>query len=253
MNRLLFIGMVIALSLLSFRLQAGTIDPGTPDHKYVTYGSKFHNVVKICCIDEDEQKYMGSAVVINPRWIVTAAHVVHSKKYSFIIVEDKKYEIKKIICHSDYNNSVFGQHDIALGYTTEPINLKFFPELYCDNDEEGKICSIAGLGYTGTFNTGSNLSDNKKRAGSNFIDKIEKGTLICSPSKSHKDKITELEFLIANGDSGGGLFIDGKLAGINSAVLSKDGSPNSSYSDESSHTRISNFHKWILEHTSKSE
>lgn len=252
MKRLLFIGMVIA-SLLPSYLKAGTIDPNTPDHKYVTYGSKFHNVVKICCVDENGQKSLGSAVVIGPHWIVTAAHVVHSTKYCSIIVKDKKYDIEKIICHSDYNDSVFGQHDIALGYTAESINLNFFPELYCNNDEEGKLCSIAGLGYTGTFNTGSNLSDDKRRAGSNFIDKIEKGTLICSASKSHKDKITELEFLIANGDSGGGLFIEGKLAGINSAIISKDGSPNSSYGDESCHTRISDFHKWILHHISESE
>ena len=104
---------------------------------------------------------------------------------------------------------------------------------------------MAGLGFTGTFNTGIERADGKKRAGSNFIDRIERKILICSPSKRN-EKITELEYLIGSGDSGGGLFISNKLAGINSCVISSDKKTDSSYGDRSGHTRISVFKDWII-------
>ena len=65
-----------------------------------------------------------------------------------------------------------------------------------------------------------------------------------APSKNN-ERMTELEFLIGSGDSGGGLFLDGKLAGINSCVLAIDKKPNSTYSDESGHTRVSKYIDWI--------
>jgi hypothetical protein len=66
---------------------------------------------------------------------------------------------------------------------------------------------------------------------------------MCDASRS--DKESRLEFLISHGDSGGGLFINKKLAGINSLVFSSDGKPDSSWRDESGHTRISLFIDWI--------
>jgi len=95
--------------------------------------------------------------------------------------------------------------------------------------------------------TGANNHDSKKRAGSNFIDRIEKDLLICSPSKRNDKNFTSLEFLIASGDSGGGLFIDTKLAGIHFCVMVTGKNPQSKYGEESGHTRISNFIEWINE------
>jgi hypothetical protein len=43
------------------------------------------------------------------------------------------------------------------------------------------------------------------------------------------------------------LFIENKLAGINSFVAADDGKPNSNYGDESGHTRMSLYYNWILE------
>ena len=54
-----------------------------------------------------------------------------------------------------------------------------------------------------------------------------------------------MEFIICPGDSGGGLFIDKKIAGINSCVIATDGKPNSTYTDEGGHTRISQHLDWI--------
>ena len=225
-------------------LFAGTRDPNTSDSKYLDYGSKFHCVLKIEGQDHKDQKYFASCVAINKNCILTAAHVVQDCKACYVVLNDKKYCIEKVICPSDYEENKFGYHDIAIGYleADTDLGLDFYPELYSKTDETGKVCAISGFGLTGTFRTGTNQSDDKRRAGSNKINHIDRQLLICSPSVNNR---TELEFLIGSGDSGGGLFIDNKLAGINSCVISNDGKPNSSYNDESGHTRISQHLQWI--------
>jgi secreted trypsin-like serine protease len=228
---------------------AGTIDPEIPDQKYIEYGSKFDSVVKICCFD-GKGLSCGSAVVIDAEWIITAAHVVEGSQNCTIIMNKKKYNIDKIIIHKNYKTHTFGYDDIALGHIEEKIDLKYYPKIYQNSDEVGKICSISGWGFTGNFITGTKIHDDNRRAGSNFIDRIEKNVLICSPSK-RKDKFTELEFLICSGDSGGGLFIDNKLAGINSSVIGYDGKSDSTYGDESCHTRLSLYYNWIKEEMEK--
>ena len=220
----------------------GTIDPNTPDSKYVEYGAKFNFVLKICGKDIHQKMFCASAVAIKPKWIITAAHVVENSDTCFVTVKDKKICVNKVIYHDKYNDNSFGQYDIALGETEEDLNLDFYPDFYTDNNEVGKVCSISGFGLTGSFNTGITFSDNKRRAGSNVIDSIHRHLLICTPSRSNR---TELEFIIGSGDSGGGLFIGNKLAGINSCVIASDRKPDSTYTDEAGHTRVSLYVDWI--------
>ena len=222
---------------------SGTIDPNTPDTKYIEYGNKFTYVGKLCGIGSDNKYYCASAVAINDRFILTAAHVVKNAKSCTININDKTINVVNIECQIEFEEDNFGYNDIAIGYCEEEIGLDFYPDLYEDNNEEGKLCSMSGYGLTGTFTTGSIKSDNHRRAGSNIIDNIQNDLLICSPSGPGKK--TSLEFIIASGDSGGGLFIDNKLAGINSCVMATDKKPNSSYGDEGGHTRISKFIPWI--------
>lgn len=235
------VAIFLGISSISF---GGTIDPSIPDDKYVEYAKDFKYIYKICGTDNDGKLFCASAVAIEPHWILTAAHVVKGHRTCILHREDKAYEVKEIIIHKDFEKGEFGIADIAIGYISEDLGLDFYPSLYETEDEVGKVCSISGYGFTGTFNTGSVKHDGKQRAGSNKIDHTEKDFLICSPSRQNK---TALEFLIASGDSGGGLFIGNKLAGINSCVLAADKNPNSTYGDESGHTRISKFIPWIKE------
>lgn len=226
---------------------SGTIDPGVPDKKYTEYAEKFKCVVRICGQYNDDTRFCASAVVIKPNWIVTAAHVVNNYKNVIITDRDnKEHNVSKVYIHKDFEINGFGQSDIALCYIDDPISLDFYPELYTESDEVGKICSMSGFGFTGTFDLGTRSYDGKQRAGSNMIDKIEKDLLICSPSPRGSKNRTSLEYLIASGDSGGGLFIDKKLAGIHSLVMAEDQKSNSDYGDESGHTRVSLFSEWIL-------
>ena len=235
------------MTILAFtsNIIAGTREESIPDNKYIEYGKKFKYIYKICGTYKDGKLFCGSAIVIDRHWILTAAHVVDNHKFCVISQDDETNTVDEIIVHEDFIREKFGSADIALGYMKKPINLDFYPALYEDKDEINKICCISGYGITGTFKTGANLSDDKKRAGSNMVESIDRELLVCNASTNGDRKTTELEFLIASGDSGGGLFIDGKLAGINSIVLAADKKPDSSYGDESAHTRISSYVKWI--------
>jgi S1-C subfamily serine protease len=226
---------------------AGTIDPKTPDSKYLEYSKQFSYVGKLTGKSEKGYEYFASGVAIDSNHILTAAHVVKDCASCFFTIKDTKYRVTKIVYSKKYNDNKFGVGDIAIGYIEDDMKLDVYPNLYLDNNEEGMECSISGFGMNGTFETGPKNGDTLQRAGTNIIDYIESDLLVCSPSKG-KDK-TSLEFLIASGDSGGGLFIDGKLAGINSCVFVSKGTPNSKYGTESGHTRISKYIDWIIENT----
>lgn len=243
------------LIILSSVAIAGTIDPSNSDDKYIQYGEKhacvlpIEGIVKLNIQNSDgtktvSAKYTASCVAISDRWVITAAHVIKDTDSRFVINGSERIEVLIGIIPADFDDNAFGKKDIALCYLSKSLNLNFYPELYHGNDEVGKISSQAGYGATGTFHTGMSKNDGKKRAGSNIVDDIESDLLICSVHKTPK---TSLEFLICKGDSGGGLFIDQKLAGIHSCVFSDDGNPNSDHGDTSGHTRISVFHKWIKE------
>lgn len=239
---------IILISLLAIipHLNAGTRDPNVSDSKYLEFGSKFiHTGSLTGNYENDSTKFFGgSAVAIDDHHILTAAHVVNKASSCYFTLNDKKYCISEIIIHESFNDESFGVGDIAIGYSEKSFNLDFYPKLYSGDDEVGKICSISGYGFTGTFNSGAITIDGKKRAGSNIIDRVYENLLICSASNRY-DNRTSLEFLIASGDSGGPLYINGELAGINSCVIASDKNANSSYTDEAGHTRVSKFINWI--------
>lgn len=229
-------------------LFAGTIDPKVSDSKYLDYGKQHECVLPIAGILNDNlnSSFRGSCVVIDEYYALTAAHIVYDSITQHIIFQNKAYPCDIIAIPKHFDNKKNGLYDIALIKLSRPIKLDFYPEIYDKDDEVGKVCSIAGYGFTGNFNTGYKINtyDNKKRAGSNIIDKIEDHLLVFTANKGVR---TELEFLIAPGDSGGGLFIDNKIAGINSMVYAIDGNANSSKNDSSCSTRVSVFKDWIID------
>lgn len=248
---------LLSVFLLCFigtlNVYSGTIDPHTPDSKYIEYGQKFSYVGSLCGSYENGDFFCASAVAIDDHHILTAAHVVDGAAICVFSLEESPYEIHTIIIHKDFETKKYGHADIALCYSEKPFGLKFYPELYIEDDETSKLSCMAGYGFTGNFLNGATKHDGKKRAGSNFIDRTENDLLICSPSKRNNKDFTSLEFLIASGDSGGGLFIDNKLAGIHSCVMVAGKIPQSKYGEESGHTRVSKFISWIIENKLNNE
>lgn len=243
---ILFLG----ISISSATILAGTRDPSIPDNKYITFAKEFYYVGKLCGSYENGNKFCASAVAIDDHHILTAAHVVNNSSSCFFYLNDKKFCISQMTIHQDFSEDTFGSADIALGYSKESFDLDFYPALYTDDEEEHKVCTIAGYGFHGTFLTGGTSHDDKKRAGSNYIESVDDthNMLICTASFSNDKNRTSLEFLIASGDSGGGLFIGNELAGINSCVMAVAKSPSSKYNEESGHTRVSKFISWINKH-----
>lgn len=236
--------LVIFLALYGVVSFSGTIDPKTPDVKYIEYGSKFPYIGILIGTLSNDTPFYGSFVAYKDNIIITAAHLFEDYKKCTVIINNKKININKIIIHEDFKKNIFGKHDIAICILSENIGLDWYPDLYDQTDEEGALCSIAGFGSTGNFITGVNRHDVEKRAGSNFIDHANNNVIFCSPSVSYKK--TELEFLIAPGDSGGGLFIGNKLAGIHSGLIeNKTDKEKSKYGAISAHTRVSVYKEWI--------
>jgi hypothetical protein len=229
---------------------AGTRDPGTPDEKYREFGKKFPSVMRLRAnITDPASKYpyqYGSAVAIRPHWVLTAAHVLAGAETPVAFLDsddmDKEFALGPVFVHRDFEEETVGFHDIALLYSPEDLGLDFYTALYTDKDEIGKAVTIAGYGFHGTFHTGGVEIDSNKRAGHNKIDGAERAILLCSPSVQDK---FPLEFMIASGDSGGGLFIGNKLAGINSFLMAVDKKPDGTYGDEAAFTRVSLYADWV--------
>ena len=243
----LFLRHVILILAGSHVALAGTRDPNTPDSKYVEFGKQFPSVMRIRAnIIDPESKYpyqYGSAVAIRPHWLLTAAHVLAGAETPVAIQDgDKKFTLGPVFVHQDFEEETIGFHDIALLYSPEDFDLEFYTPLYTEKEEVGKPVTIAGYGFYGTFHTGGKQVDNNKRAGHNKIDSSERAVLLCSPSVTNR---MPLEFMIASGDSGGGLFIGNELAGINSFLMATDKTPDGSYGDDAAFTRVSLYADWV--------
>ena len=242
MKRLIFLFFLIA----SCSLQAGTIDPSVSDDKYVKYGEDYECVLPIMGILDDNlnSNFRGSCVVIDRYHILTAAHVVQNSITQHVLYDNKAYPCLIVAIHAKFDMKKKASCDIAIARLQRPIDLDFYPELYESKNEKDKVCGLAGYGFHGNFKTGYLVYnyDNKKRAGSNIIDNIQGDVLTYSIGKDNK---TTLEFLISPGDSGGGLFIDQKLAGIHSFIYSMKGKADGKYGNVGCSTRVSEYVDWI--------
>jgi len=225
---------------------AGTIDPSVSDNKYVEYGKQYECVLPIMGILDDDlnSNFRGSCVIIDRYHILTAAHVVQNSITQHVLYDNKAYPCLIVAIHAKFDMEKKSSYDIAIARLQRAIDLDFYPDLYENKNETGKVCGIAGYGFHGNFKTGYLVSnyDNKKRAGSNIIDGIEGDVLTYSITQKNK---TTLEFLISPGDSGGGLFIDQKLAGIHSFIYSMKGKADGKYGNVGCSTRVSEYIDWI--------
>lgn len=237
--------------LLSGAVQGGTRDPSTSDQKHLDYGAKFSCVARFTSVKAGKTQ-MASCVLVSPNHAITAAHAVSGCEPGEIILDNgDRHGITEMSVHPGYDEDTLGTTDVAVVRTSREFHLNFYPQIYARRDEIGQVVSICGYGITGTFHTGAVLSDGKKRAGSNTVEGEIKDMLTCAVGGKRR---TSLEFMVAPGDSGGGMFIGNEVCGINSLVLSPPGRvPLGQYGDESGHTRLSNpeIREWILEKISQ--
>lgn len=233
---------IVFILIMSNILFAGTRHANVSDQSVLHNSNLFDSVVQVV-IEKGVDKYRASGVIIAKHHILTAAHVVYKQdpKNTYILYNHKKYKVIEIHCHPDFQNKF--HHDIAIVKILGFIDIKY-PELNNQKNEVGKMAYLGGYGASGTGDIGYNTWDFKLRIGTNVVEYISGDCLMCTLSRNNYSKY---EFITCPGDSGGGLFIDNKLAGINSTLYGNDrGSrPIGRYGDTSGHTRISEHVEWI--------
>jgi len=247
---------IYAVAVAALLLTGGTRSPTTSDEKHIEYGAKFRHVAMLRCeepktdgdilekIEGLSSIVVASCVIVSPHHILTAAHAVRNSTAWTVTPDDGKPRVlKRVSIHPQYGQGG-GCFDLAVGYTEQSFDLDWYPAIYEDGDEQGLLASIAGYGMTGDFKTGGvQQGGGKRRAGSNYIDSATEDYLICSAAGP---PWTRLEYLICWGDSGGGLFIGSKLAGINSAIMAVNRKPTATYGEESVHVRLSQHRDWLM-------
>jgi S1-C subfamily serine protease len=224
---------------------AGSLHESIEDEKYLEFGNKFDCVVQLEIYEKSPNiMSLGSGVIINNNWILTSAHGLTNTNKVIAIIDNNRYQSTKIIPHKDFK-AYEGKYDIALVKVPHIKNFDKFPTLNTDTDLLQRNVMIAGFGLVCRANdTSEQKYDGKRRAGSNTSIDLEDHMIIC---EMNSNDYSELEFLLNSGDSGGGLFLKGDLAGINSCIIATDGKADGSYGDKSGHTRVDLFLDWIRE------
>lgn len=226
---------------------AASLHESIDDKKYLEFGKKFDCVIQIEIYEKSPNiMSLGSGVIISNNWILTSAHGLSNSNKVIAIIDNNRYESIKIIPHDKFK-AYEGKYDIALIKVPDIKNFDKFPVLNTDTDLLQRNVMICGFGLVcKANNTSEQKYDGQRRAGSNTSIDLEDHMIIC---EMNKDDHSELELILNSGDSGGGLFLKGNLAGINSCIIATDGNADGSYGDRSGHTRVDLFLDWIRHNT----
>ena len=222
---------------------------------------------------------VGSGVKISDNWVLTAAHHVGGKTNISFDIGGERYTADSVITYGgDWDDSdLFEGIDIALvGFNeNNKIDSSVADAKLWTSDSMNKVGTNVGFGATGTGNVGyiNGTEGIQKNAGQNMIDltgsdimgswsdnilvqDFDSGDVIhdylLSQSTSNP---LGLEYLIAPGDSGGGLFVEYEnetyLAGIHSFVSSymDPDDPRSIYGDIAGSTSVAAYKDWIYDTT----
>jgi hypothetical protein len=262
----MYIATCLLLGLTPLILRAGTIRDDRNPRDYLRLGASpdFASVGLIEGTDRDDEDFSASGTLVARNWVLTAAHVVEDADSLDFTIGGKTYSSIRNIAFPRWTGDLYDGYDIALVKLDSPVKGIVPARRYAQRDERGSVATIAGFGDTGTGKTGdTGRYDGRKRAGQNVLDVLEGDNRKTSrlmmidfdsprnwrDSSYGSSTPLNLEYLIAAGDSGGGVFIDDghgpALAGVTSFDASFDGDTDASYGDTAGFTRVSVFNRWI--------
>jgi hypothetical protein len=272
---------IFAIPVLLFLLgavsaQAGMILDGVNDSLYRSWSNQFPSAGLI--------SGGGSGTLIAPDLVLTAAHV----NLGDFTIGGKTYTGASIVRHPQYvlngNNLNFG-FDIAVIRLSTIVDNVTPTTWYKGTAELGKVMSLTGFGQTGVGSLASPSGGGVARAGTNTIDLIESFSNGSGGQVGAQNAIlladfdspngfgapgqyntmgsatpNPLEYHLATGDSGGGVFLQENgvwyVAGVNSGVSSQfdltqkagDNTQIFGYGAVSYITRVSSFQDFIEIH-----
>lgn len=253
---------------------AGTIRDDRSDSLYLNLGAApAYAGVGQFLGSTSSYNFAASGTLIAPNWVLTAGHVVDNATSLSFTLGSSTFTASNWIANPKWTGNLNTGYDIALVHFDQ--NLTTLTGItpatrYTGSKELGKTATFVGYGTTGTGLTGyqnvSSFSQLQKRAGQNVLD-----TYLNTGGKPSSSRVLladfdnphttadnnfgsatplNLEYSIAPGDSGGGMFIDvngiAMLAGVNSFDWGRlDGNPDADYGDVFGVTRVSQFNTWI--------
>jgi hypothetical protein len=218
--------------------------------------------------DRDDSRYMAAArelpapvdiamahgTLIDPRWILTAAHVADglSPLTGTVSIEGEAYPVDRVVLHPSWIGDLGPGRaepqwiDLALIRLARPVRDARPVTLYAKPDERGKTVHFVGRGQTGTGRSGPTHEDRRLRAATDVVSEVDEGHLYFRFDEP--PAATDLEGISGPGDSGGPALIataDGPaVAGVSS--WNDDHGPGlCTYGTTEVYTRVSTYLPWI--------
>lgn len=230
-------------------------------------------------------KSIGSGVLITPRFVLSATHVLMTANQMFtkkrklndlqagdfsFDFNGNVFKVKRIINYpGTADRSIVSETDLVLLELDKEVNNVVLPELNTKFNELGAEVTGVGYGVYGIVNEKGVLkaqNSGLKSAGKNIIDKLAGKEINGKPamlqfdfdspsnasvSKMGSDRPIEMEYTPSGGDSGGGLFRESgskmELIGILHSTQGdiENFRTNGYYGEVSNWTRVSVFMGWI--------
>jgi hypothetical protein len=255
----LLLGILASATLQSASIWGATIRDDQPDSNYLALAASPEYAPVGTFVNN--WGYSGSATLIAPDWVLTAAHNLILASSGTFTIGVTSYTSTQLIGNPGWNEyNAFGGYDFGLVHLSSPVVGVTPATLYTGSSELGLIGTFVGYGLTGTGLTGAKILDNQERAFQNVIDgnfgnpSLVLGSDFDNPHNAADNGFGSptpltLEGCVAPGDSGGGVFItigsQTYLEGVISFVASMDGNNDSDYGDASGFGRVSAFTPWI--------
>ncbi len=203
---LLLIGMCACISATA---RAIAIRHDVDDSAFIELARGFPAVAAVQCAD-GSCGLGAESTLIDPRWLLTAAHVAASlKRGDPAEIGGATYLIERVILHPDWQSEADISADIGLIQLAQPVRGIAPVQLYDADDEVGMIAVFVGRGGTGTGLTGYVSEDRRLRAATNRVESVVSGSLLrfVFDAPGHPD-VTDLEGISGPGDSGGPAFVE---------------------------------------------